>query len=135
MPTPTGALCATHPTVAAVDACERCGSYVCGECLEFTNDAVRCKDCFARDRQKPSNRAIWALVLSVVGIQCGLLPGIAGLILGTQELAAIERGEAPTSGKSLARGAQIIGAIDVGLLIIALLAVAGGIAYFFMKGH
>ncbi|PZR07180.1 MAG: hypothetical protein DI536_28390 [Archangium gephyra] len=121
-----GARCAKHPDVQAVENCSRCGAFVCPSCLEFHLDGgIRCANCMDRDRtEKPSGRAVAALVFAVLGIQCGLLPGIVGLVLGTAELSAIERGEAPAAGRSLARGGQIIGGIAAALLAIVLIGVA-----------
>ncbi len=74
--------------------------------------------------ERPSGRAVAALVFAILGIQCGLLPGIIGLVLGTAELSAIERGEAPAAGKAIARGGQIIGAISAVLLALTIIGVA-----------
>ena len=74
---------------------------------------------------------VMALVFAVVGINCCLLPGIIGLVLGTAELAAIERGEAPAAGKNLARGGQIIGGISAALSGLAIIGAA--VFFIFMK--
>lgn len=122
----SGARCALHPDLQAVESCSRCGAFVCAGCLEFHLDGgTRCQNCMNRERtEKPSGRAIAALVFAILGVQCGLLPGIIGLVLGTAELSAIERGEAPAAGKSLARGGQILGAISAVLLALTLIGVA-----------
>ncbi len=43
--------------------------------------------------------------------------GIPAVILGNMELAAIERGESPAKGRSLAKGARILGWIEIGVLL------------------
>lgn len=121
-----GACCALHPDVQAVESCSRCGAFVCASCLEYHLDGgARCQGCMNRERtERPSGRAVAALVFAILGIQCGLLPGIIGLVLGTAELSAIERGEAPAAGKAIARGGQIIGAISAVLLALTIIGVA-----------
>ncbi len=128
----SNARCAKHPDRQAVENCERCGAFVCAECLELTPEGNRCNNCYERvTKEKPSTRAISALVFAIVGLNCCLLPGVIGLVLGTAELAAIERGEAPAAGRNLARGGQIVGGISA---VLFGLAVIGGLIFaFFMK--
>ncbi len=125
MAAPAGAACANHPGTAAVDVCERCGTFICGGCLEIDpiHGGVMCGRCLERRGQKASGRAIASLILGIVGLQCGLLPGIVGLILATQELGAIERGESNEASKSMAKGGQILGFINVGLLLLIVIGV------------
>ena len=128
----SNARCARHPDLQAVENCERCGAFVCADCLQLTPDGNRCVNCYERvTLEKPSSRAGMALVFAVVGINCCLLPGIIGLVLGTAELAAIERGEAPAAGKNLARGGQIIGGISAALSGLAIIGAA--VFFIFMK--
>lgn len=128
----SNARCARHPDLQAVENCERCGAFVCADCLQLTPDGNRCVNCYERvTLEKPSSRAVMALVFAVVGINCCLLPGIIGLVLGTAELAAIERGEAPAAGKNLARGGQIIGGISAALSGLAIIGAA--VFFIFMK--
>src|SRR4051812_23741772 len=90
------ARCATHSEVPAVEVCQRCGAFVCGECLELVEGAPFCTSCFARSSGgSASRRAVASLVLSIVGLNCAFLPGIVGLVLASRELSAIERNEAP----------------------------------------
>ena len=128
----SNARCALHPDLQAVENCERCGAFVCANCLELTPEGNRCQSCYQRvTKEKPSSRAVMALVFAVVGINCCLLPGVIGLVLGTAELAAIERGEAPAAGKNLARGGQIVGGISA--VLTALAVIGGAVFVFFMK--
>jgi hypothetical protein len=125
MPVATGARCATHPDVAAVEICQRCGAFVCGTCLELQGAEVLCANCFARQGgKKASGRAVASLVLGIVGLNCGFVWGVVGLVLAYQELGAIARGEAPAVGRNLAKGGQILGWINV---VILALASAGGL--------
>jgi hypothetical protein len=121
---PEGAACAVHPTVSAVDTCERCGAFVCVTCLELLGATVQCPSCFARQggRAKASSRAKAAIALSIIGLNCGFLPGIIALVLAYQELGAIDRGEAPVAGRRMASGARVLGWINVGLILAGVVA-------------
>ena len=44
--TPT-ARCGNHPSVAAVEICKRCGTFLCGDCLDYAGDDPYCSKCFA----------------------------------------------------------------------------------------
>ncbi len=64
---PFGARCAKHP-VAAVDVCQRCGAFVCGECVNIRAEDVFCGDC-ARLLDRPrSARAKVALGLAAAPV-------------------------------------------------------------------
>ena len=135
MPVVAGAMCARHPAVAAVEICARCGAFVCPSCLELRENAVLCTACHERYAGKASGRAIASLVLGIIGINCGLLPGLIGLVLAYQELAAIERGESPEAGRSIAVGGKIIGFINLGLLVLAVGIAAAMILWAMRLGH
>lgn len=125
----SSARCARHPEAPAVDTCQRCGAFVCGDCLELREGRGYCPDCFIRSQSGPaSKRAIAAIVLGIVGLNCGFLPGVIGLLLSYRELAAIDAGEAPDTGRSLARGGRVLGWINVALLVVA---TAAGAWYLF----
>ena len=117
MAPPSGARCAKHPDVAAVDVCQRCGVFVCGECVFIRTEDVFCADC-ARilDRPAPA-RPKWAfafaaapgpvaVALSFVAGSIGFLVG-AGLLLPLtacalalilQERSARRAGQSPRAG-------------------------------------
>lgn len=98
---------------------------MCGDCLELREGRGYCPDCYTRTLSGPaSKRAIAAIILGIVGLNCAFLPGIIGLVLSYRELAAIDRGESPDTGRSLARGARVLGFINVALLVLAVIAVA-----------
>ncbi len=51
----SGAMCAKHGDVAAVDICSRCGAFVCAGCEELSvRDEVFCTPCFERVNRKKS---------------------------------------------------------------------------------
>lgn len=75
---PAGSQCATHPEVAAVRSCARCGVFLCEGCLAA--DAVRCAACFASTIEAHTaeqSAAFWAApaVLFLWG-------GPVGIVLG-----------------------------------------------------
>lgn len=130
---PQGATCAVHLGTAAPFLCERCGRYCCDACADFGYDAgvqkMFCKECFARVAAQGSSQAVTALVLALIGLQCGMLfLGIPAVILGHAQLAAFRRGEVNQKSASLAKGAVILGWIDIALLVIALIALVAFIA-------
>ena len=125
MPVPDAAQCARHPDALAVEVCGRCGAFVCDQCLQLGDDEVRCPACWERLMERASTRSLVALVLSVIGVfYVTLLPGVVGLVLAQQELKAIARGEAPESGRTMAKVARVLGALSaLGLLLFVLLVV------------
>ncbi len=75
---PGGARCATHPDVPAVQACERCGTFVCLGCLvKLPNQPGLCRSCsalagsepLAWDRREELGllKAYWKTCLAVMG--------------------------------------------------------------------
>lgn len=86
MAPPSGALCAKHPEVAAVDVCQRCGLFVCGECVDIRAEDVFCADC-ARilDRPAPA-RPKWAFAFAAapgpVAIALSYGAGVIGTLVG-----------------------------------------------------
>lgn len=123
LPLATTMQCARHPAVPAVDVCQRCGTFTCGDCLELSIDAVLCTDCHRRQGASrfASRRAIASLILGLLGLPCGLVPGVIGLVLAYHELGRIDRGLSPEVGRGAARTGKILGWIDTGLLVLILL--------------
>ena len=133
----SGALCGRHPTVAAVEICTRCGTFVCGECVAYRADEQPyCTDCLAHlDHARPSRRASVGLGLSI-GAASGVLVGVvlpplwllalfagtAGAVVSWVEVRAIARGDAPTAGLRRARAGRLIGILVAGLLLLAVAA-------------
>jgi hypothetical protein len=83
-----------------------------------------------------SGRAIASLVLSILGlIACGFLTSIPGLILGKMEMNAINAGEAPRAGETLAKvgfylgiaGTAIYCLVGVIWAVIAMIGATSGI--------
>lgn len=125
-----GARCATHPQDAAVEVCRRCGSFVCGSCLQLLASGVFCPPCYERSNAsaKASPQAIASLVLGLVGLNCMFVPGVVGLVLAQKELRRIEEGSSPEAGRNLARGGRILGWINVVLLAVVALCVVAVLA-------
>ena len=118
MPAPPSARCAKHVEAAAIDVCQRCGSFVCGECSNIRDEDVYCGDCALLLDRRPSGRPLAAFVLAsagapgllltsilpfgfgpIVGVLVFLMvgPGIA-LSLLLAERAARKRKETPARG-------------------------------------
>lgn len=133
MPVATGAVCAQHPQAQAVEICTRCGVFVCATCLQFRDNAVLCPTCHGRFMGKASTRAVLSLVLGIIGFNCLFLPGVVGLVLAIQELGAIDRGEAPEAGRSIATGGKVIGFINLGILVLGLGAAAIAVLFAIVK--
>ncbi|MCP3163458.1 hypothetical protein [Myxococcus qinghaiensis] len=129
----TAALCARHAEVSAVATCTRCGSFLCGECLELFGESAFCEPCVSlRRKDGPVSRAAWgALGLGVLGLlvlPCTLampLPplvaGVGGVVLGMREAGRIRRGESPAKGRVPARVAYVLGWLTLGGLAAWLL--------------
>ncbi|MCS7264386.1 MAG: DUF4190 domain-containing protein [Armatimonadetes bacterium] len=66
-----------------------------------------------------SSRAIWSLVLGILGlILCGLLAPFAWW-LGSSELKDIKAGLSPQSGQGLATAGMVLGIIGTVLLVLS----------------
>jgi hypothetical protein len=115
MPVATGAMCPVHVTVQAVEVCERCGRFVCGECLQFAQSgAALCAACFAKPHGRSSRSGV-ALGLVLAGFSgCVPLTPI-GVALAWFELRAIERGESAADSKSGAQWALGLGLVQLAL--------------------
>lgn len=123
LPLATTVQCARHPAAPAVDVCQRCGTFTCGDCLELSSDAVLCSDCYRRQgaSRVASTKAIASLILGLLGLLCGFVPGVIGLALAYHELGRIDRGLSPGVGRGAARAGKILGWINTGLLVMLLL--------------
>ncbi len=79
--------CARHPGVTAVDICSRCGTFVCGDCVEYQGDDVPfCQSCAALVRVVPAtmrSRSSLALAGSALAALLGgfLVKGRPGIWL------------------------------------------------------
>ena len=119
MPTPAGATCPLHPGVLAVDVCERCGRFVCGDCTVLRDERTLCTEC-AAVATSPSARATLALVCGGLGFVCGAPLSLAAIALGRIEERAIDRGEAPREGLTRARWGVRLGATQLALFSVLL---------------
>ena len=149
---PAGARCAKHAEAAAVDLCQRCGSFVCSDCIEIRKEEVYCQSCAAILDRPPSKRiravfwisALWlpVMMLSVVfalfigfGLALGLMllttPVFAATLGGLwiAELLGQRRGDAPISGRSR----LVWSAAFIGLELLASLGAVGALVYFVIK--
>lgn len=77
-----------------------------------------------------SNRALWSLILGILGIICcGLLAPVAWY-MGSQETKAIAAGMAPRESEGMAKAGMILGIIGTILLVLTVIWIvfAGGMA-------
>lgn len=130
-PSLAGASCGKHPGVAAVEICSRCGTFLCGECVEYFNEVTpACASCLPLLSGSPASaRARVSPVLTSVGLsglvagflargRVGLaiwalsfLLGFAGLAFGVQELRLIRAGQAGTRGRRWAIAGLVVGGL------------------------
>ncbi|MEW5742205.1 MAG: hypothetical protein AB1938_25035 [Myxococcota bacterium] len=83
----SGAVCAKHEGVPAVEVCTRCGAFLCGECVEYVEEEKPvCASCAAIVRAQRTPGALKAApflaVMGLIGIAEGFLQrGRLGLFL------------------------------------------------------
>jgi uncharacterized RDD family membrane protein YckC len=86
---PSGAICARHPTVSAFTTCTRCGTYICTDCYTLGGDGnYYCFECNERvpDLAERGDRFIANLVDNFIL----MIPMFGGFLLG----AIVSRNEA-----------------------------------------
>src|SRR5579871_2573564 len=115
-------MCAQHPTVAAVEICNRCGAFTCVECVQWRSDQPLCQACSRRTwfGQDAGLMALVSAGLGFLGLGCGPLGGVA-VILGGSELGMIASGRSPKGGRRLALIGMGLGALGVALGVAILI--------------
>lgn len=147
---PAAARCPRHPEAYAVDACVRCGTFVCGDCLELKPSGAYCEDCAQRmgREQKGSRLAVTAFVLAAVGlagaplaivffgrgilvvVSVACMPlGMVGFLLGGIDLVRIFAGRAPRSGRRLDLWALALGSVSTLITLVLLYVVAADLGW------
>ncbi len=116
-----GARCAKHDSRPATGVCGRCGDYLCGLCGRRVGERLYCAGCAERLTTTHSRRAVYALVLGLLGVHGLFVLAPVALVLGGLELGAIREGDAPVGGTGLARAGLWLGAAGVAMPISALL--------------
>lgn len=142
MAPPAGARCARHASTAAVDLCQRCGTFVCGECVHIRSEDVYCVDCAAiLDRPAPKRPRVafalafapapLALALTFVAGGIGTLIGVGLLLPLTVSALALmlQVRSARARGESALKGAFY--PLTWGMLAIDLLASVALVVAFF----
>jgi hypothetical protein len=140
-PSVSGAHCGAHPAAAAVELCSRCGTFLCGECVEYFQEVTpACAACLPLlGGGAASMRARLAPALALAGLGGYLVgflvPGRAGiawwvsslplgfsaLALSVQELRLIRDGQAGSRGRHWARvglGLGVAYALLLALLVL-----------------
>lgn len=143
-PVVAGAHCGAHPAVAAVEICTRCGTFLCGDCVEYAADETPCcGSCLPLMQQGPASlRARLGPLLALAGVltwlagfpvrgRAGLalwvlsLPlGGAGLTVSARELLRVRAGRSSGRGRPLAWAGLLLGALYAVLLSLLVLAFA-----------
>lgn len=134
-----GAHCGAHPAVAAVEICSRCGTFLCGDCVEYFKDTTPCcAACLPLMRGGPiSPRVVVTPFIGLAGLVTWLsgflVPGRAGialwvsslplgfacLALSVMELRLVRAGQSSPRGKPLAWAGFVVGVVYA--LLFALL--------------
>lgn len=117
MPTPAGATCPLHVGVLAVDLCDRCGRFVCGDCAVLKGEKTWCPECAAVPHTA-SSRSTLALVLGIAGFFLCAPVSVAAIALGLVEQRSIERRETPIAGLGRARWAVRLGVLQLALVVL-----------------
>lgn len=138
---PSGARCGTHPEIAAVDLCKRCGRFLCGECIELVGEDAYCEPCAQRVEAPASALAKAAMIVAGVAwllfgafsfalraplflVLLVLVPGpsaLAATVMGMVEWRRIKRGETSARGKRWVVVALVV-ATPLFLLMTAMVA-------------
>jgi hypothetical protein len=107
-------MCATHATAPAVEICDRCGAFVCTECLKLTEGKSLCRKCAARTwfGQGAGFLAFASGVTGFLGIACAPLGAVAVALAGI-ELGLIQAGRSPKAGRTLALCGLGLGLVGV----------------------
>ena len=105
---PPSARCARHAEVPAVDVCQRCGSFVCGECVNIRKEDVYCAACAVILERPGSRRPLLGLLAALLAP----LPLLAGSI--ASEVLRSSLGQLPTF-------AGLLGSVLVWVLAMSLL--------------
>jgi hypothetical protein len=125
-----GATCGNHSGVAAVEICTRCGTFLCGDCVEYFKDEIpACENCLPLLAGGPASvRAQISPLFTTLGLSAliagfivrgrpglaiwalGFLVGFSGIAFGVQELRLIRADQAGSRGKNWARAGLVIGA-------------------------
>lgn len=126
-----GAHCGNHPANPAVEICTRCGTFLCGDCVEYFHETTpSCANCLPLMAGGPASmRARISPVFTTLGLialiggfvvrgqpgliiwAAGFLVGFAGLAFGVQELRLIKLDQAGSRGRKWARTGLVIGAV------------------------
>jgi hypothetical protein len=109
-------LCARHPATLAVEVCQRCGAFICADCVTEKPNGAYCPPCASRflSNFAGSWLAIFSAGLGFVGLGCAPLGPVA-LTLGAIDLLRIA-----ASGKRPAGWKLDLAGVGLGLLGIVI---------------
>ena len=103
------AQCAAH-LAPAIGACERCGTFVCGQCGFQEDGRVRCFNCGAPAAEKPPPTAFAALIFSALGLMCPPV-SLLGLLLAL--ISRFGREGSTRLGAQYSRWALVVGLMSL----------------------
>lgn len=115
------ARCATHPETQATAVCERCGLFLCGDCIGMFGTELPCDRCagLARGEQTWHSSSSWlcrvAATLCFAGFFLWPLAAL-GVPLALTELWRMHTGRAPAGGRRLTWFALASGLAGLGML-------------------
>ena len=111
--------------------CARCGTFLCGACIEVMAEAAWCADCLAwlHKNGAPSRVVQGLIVLSIIALvafpMCALfapvinlVAAVLGLWLPTRELRRIQQGEGPLRGARQAKAARVLAGVNLLLALV-----------------
>jgi len=113
--------CALHPDVAATAVCDRCGLFLCGDCIGMFGSELRCDACanLARAEQArqqgSSGLSRAAAALCFTGFVIWPI-ALVGVPLALAELWRIRTGRAPSGGRRITLAGLAAGLVGLGLL-------------------
>ncbi|MEP7088606.1 MAG: DUF4190 domain-containing protein [Nocardioidaceae bacterium] len=76
---------------------------------------------------RTNQKAVWALVLGILGLCCGLFAGIPAIVLGASAKKEIARSGGAQTGAGLAQAGFVIGIIVTVLGVLGLLLLLVGV--------
>jgi hypothetical protein len=99
---PPAPLCSRHPDKPAAEVCERCGAFICADCVNIKPNGAYCPPCAGRFLSNFAGTwlAISSAGLGFVGLGCAPLGPVA-LALGVIDLVRIAAKGTRTGGWKL----------------------------------
>lgn len=140
--TPASPRCPAHQR-AAVATCARCGTFLCGECIELLGEAAYCASCAAivgpREGPLPPSLLVVSglVLLGMLSTAAAFLPffpsilsfprwillgvsGVAGLWVPTRWIHRIDKGLGPRRARPLAWSMRWLAGVNLAFFLLSL---------------